>query len=296
MAVLGLFLAAGTGLAQETYAIKIKHAGVGEPELVEREMNSTETAKEIDSNGNVKNEKTEKTVLRFVYRQTILEQPDPANRPTRLKRSYEKAEKTVNGKPETFSFQGKTVLIEKGDAGTYRFRIEGGGEVTGEGAAELNREFNRGRKDRFRFQDFIVPDKPVQVKESWGLDMKVMAKRVEDDGPFDLDPSQSKGSASLERVYQKDGLQFGIFDMRLDGALTTPPKLAGQFKVKPGSKIVMTGKVDRCIDGKGSHEVLTGEFTIGLTLAMTEPNQTTSVVSVIAKANFRESRQPVSGK
>jgi hypothetical protein len=246
--VVAVGLLAGQVGAQETYTIKIKKGAQGESALVKKEQKSTQQVKITDNNQQVLKEQDEKKSGVLIYRETIVERK-PGQRPTRLKRQYEKATLTKDGETTTLPYQGKTVLIEQKD-GKYTFRIEGGVELTGADAKELNDEFNKKKGlDEAVLEKILLPGKAVKVGESWKVDPNVIAKGMEAEGNLELIPEKTTVTGTLKKAYKKDGRQYGVIVFKLDLA---PKAFAGEgqkITVQPGAKMLMEIIMDTCIDG-----------------------------------------------
>ena len=75
-----------------------------------------------------------------------LDKPE-GQRPTSLRRHYDKAVAGAAGEVKSLGFEGKTVLIEEKD-GQYSFKVKGGAELAGEDAAPLDKEFNQEKDDK----------------------------------------------------------------------------------------------------------------------------------------------------
>src|SRR4051812_32802323 len=90
-AAFGLLTAAARAGEQQSYTIKLKKPGKGTVERVVKTEDMTTKVKLADDNGNVMQDKEEKTGHHYVYTLTVLEKKAGAKKPTRLKRKYEKA-------------------------------------------------------------------------------------------------------------------------------------------------------------------------------------------------------------
>ena len=111
---LGLVLTASGGRADDAYTITIKEPGKGDVLQVKATDSAHNQSKLLDQAGDkTLMERGEKTERTMVYRETILEKDAGKRRPTQLKRQYEKAQLTTNGKTTDLPYQGKTVLIER---------------------------------------------------------------------------------------------------------------------------------------------------------------------------------------
>jgi hypothetical protein len=242
IAVVGLGLALSlTARAQDgPVTIKLKKLGPGESS---RETKSEKgTTKITISVGGMDQVKTEEGVGKFAYTEEVIERPAGANRPTKLKRTYETAEVTKNGEKESVGLAGKTVLIEKkGDK--YAFSADGK-ELTGKAAELLGKEFNKPDTP----EEVFLPKKPVKVGESWKLNVADVTKELAAEG-MTIDPAKSTVTAKLTKAYDKGGRKFGVIEVRMDLAIT---KVAGggtEIPLKDGSKLTVELAIDACIDG-----------------------------------------------
>jgi hypothetical protein len=264
--VVGLLWSPAGVRADETYTIKVKQGAKGDRALLESQETEQSHVKVLDATGNAVEDKEEKKVTVLKYRQTILEMPDAKKRPTRLRRQYDKAQLTTDGKAQTLAYEGKTVLIEKkGDK--YHFQIEGGDELTGKDAELLDKEFNKEKDDKSELEKVLLPKKAVRVNETWKIDpegLKALSKGEGDEIPVDLD--KAVGTGKLVRAYQKDGRQFGVIEFRMDLPLKGT---IGKEKltVAAGTKMTMQIKLDGCIDGQASDAM--AEFTAKMDLTGT---------------------------
>src|SRR5205823_5472916 len=112
-----------------------------------------------------------KSARHFLYTDTILDRPDPAKPPTKVKRFYDKAQAddVFDGKAKPRPYEGKTVLIEKkGDK--YEFRIEGGAAIDADG--DLTAEFTGNDQDNQK--KLFVPPGPVALNAPWKADPKAL--------------------------------------------------------------------------------------------------------------------------
>src|SRR5262249_13574033 len=200
-----------------------------------------------------------------VYRETVLEAAGPGHaRPAKLRRDYEKATLITGGVPETLPFQGKAVLIERGTDG-YHFTVEGGTPLTGAAALPLAREF--ADDDGPELQQLVLPKAAVRVNEAWKIDMVPFARKWQQSAGMQVDVLRSTGVGRLTRVYQKDGLQFGVMVFRLEMPVTS----AGQARADAGSRALVEVTLDGCIDGRSATRVLRASFWVDGTAASTAP-------------------------
>jgi hypothetical protein len=165
-----------------------------------------------------------------------------SRKPTKARRTYEKAEESTDGKTTRSELHGKTVLIEKkGDK--FEFTFEGGGAVTGKAATDLSREFDRKEET----DDHVFPDRPVRPGDTWEL-KKSFLEGVESDGPFAVDKDKASGTGKLVKTFQKGNAVFGAVEIRAVVPLT---ELRGKTPVKlnPGSTMTLALAGEGCLDG-----------------------------------------------
>jgi hypothetical protein len=248
-------LVVGLASAEDAYTIKIKKPAKGDVVKVENVENGdnqsvvTVGAKEL-SKEKGKEGKNE------VYVETVLEKAEKADKPTSMKRKYEKARVTKKDKEETRVYEGKTVLIEKkGDK--YRFQIEDGKELTGMDAEALDNEFNskkNGPSEEEIFEKILLPGKPVKVGDTWKIDTTEMFKAMTKEAAA----KDAKASGKLLEVYEKNGHKFGKMDIEIETPITD---FGGdKMKVAKGSKLKMTLHIDACIDGSSRDGAVKAEM------------------------------------
>ena len=289
--ILSLAVVAGllTGPAwagdQQTYKIKIKKAGAGTTQREEKTDDSTTKLTVTDLNGNVLQEKDEKKVRREVFIQTTLERKG-TQRATRLKRKYEKATVTVDGETTALPYEGKTVLIEKkGDR--YVFRIEGGEELTGKDAKELDKEFNRGgRISEEELEKALLPKKAVKVNEEWKIEPAVLVKMFKEDGELELDAEKTSGTGMLARAYKKDGRQFGVLVYRLKLGAKAVREDGKRMPVEPNSAMTIEIRGDVCIDGSTTSNSSSMDIGGRFELLVPSPDEPKARVRVDAKGKI----------
>lgn len=185
----------------------------------------------------------------LVYTDEVIENPGDSKRPTKLKRSYEKAVVSADEKKKAAALpiEGKTVLIEKTGA-KYGFSVDGKA-LEGESLALLDSEFN---KPESGSRELMFPGKPVKPGETWKIDPDKLAKDLRDKD-FDLDAAKMVATGKLVKAYQKDGRQYGVIELNVAAPITgmgakSPLKLkAGKLEVAIGGDGVIDGTVS---DGK----------------------------------------------
>lgn len=228
----------------EAYEIKVKKDAKGDKGKVTKAEEGNTTAT-IELGGQEKVTK-QKTGTKYAYTEEILERPAGAKKSTKIKRVYETAQKTKEGKKETLPYQGKTVVIEKkGD--TYVFTVDGK-KLPKDDAEDLDKEFNKKDGEELDNEDFL-PKKAVKVGESWKIDVAKLAKSFGSEAPFELDADTSKASGKLLKAYKKDGKQFGVIEVKIDFTPTEFKTEGDAIPLKKGSKLGLVITIDACIDG-----------------------------------------------
>lgn len=240
--------------AEDTYTIKLKRAAKGDVGAfikegsVELRMTGKDGETSIDT--------TQRTAEAFRYREEVLEK-EAKQRPTRVRRDYEKAEVYTDNKTSILPYQGKSVIIGLKD-GKYQFQLDGK-PLSGNDAHCLAKEF-REDSDEKGIEASMLPRKPVAVNEIWNVDVQHIAKEFGKEGKMDIDVAKATGTGKLERAYTKDGKQFGVLTFQLEfpvKALRNGPK---QLTMQPGAKVIMNLTLDACIDGSSLFEVMKSKF------------------------------------
>ena len=270
---LGLLAGGPAFAADETFALKLYKSKKGDKSENEKsedgKTNIVINVMGMKMNQDVTNGKKE------VYTEEILEKKAGDKKATKLTRTYTTAEKTEKGETTKHMYAGETVLIEKKD-GKYEFSIKGKA-IKEDEAPELFKSFNK-KDDEPDNEDFLPKD-PVKVGESW----KVAADKTEKmfkalgDEKMKLDGKKSTVSGKLLKAYKKDGAQFGVLELTLT-IFVTEIDLGGEFaKTKDGSKMVIKGTVDTCIDGTVEFE--DGKMDVSIDITTELPNAGSFTIS-----------------
>jgi hypothetical protein len=244
IAVLTVTLSPLAAPAQD-YAIKLAKAGPGDQFQVKTDNASEIDFKLLDANGQAVMDKKEIKSHSFVFREVGVERGPAGGDLVKLKRTYKKAQRSVDGDRRALIFQGETVNIEKKD-GAFGFQIEGGEAVEGNDAKELTEEFNKGGVGKL-FAAFL-PKKAVKVDEAWKFDVGVLAKEFSKDGKIEIDAKKSTGSGKLTKAYQKNSQQFGVIELTVTLAITALITDGNKTPTKQG-KLVIKLELDGRIDG-----------------------------------------------
>jgi hypothetical protein len=270
-----LSLVLGLAPVADTHTIKIKKSAQGDVTKVEDSEESTNTVVATDAAGTKLVDTKEKTSKTVIYQETILEKKEGAERATSLKRAYDKARNVPkDGKEETRVYEGKTVLIDKkGDK--YQFMIEGGKEITGKEAEDLDKSFNKKGPSDEEIEKYVLPGKAVKVGESWKIEADKMLKELmkdEKETIMAFDGAKTEGSGKLLEVYEKNGHKFGKMTFTISGTLKEFSAGGMKFKVKDGSKMDMDVHFDVCIDDAEGSGVMKMETKITLNADLPTPD------------------------
>jgi len=254
-----LSLVLGLAPAEDTHTIKLKKLAKGDVAKVEDVEESNTAVVVTDGAGMKIVDQNEKTTKTNNYQETVLEKKEGDDNATSVKRVYEKARNLPkDGKEETRVYEGKTVLIDKkGDK--YQFMIEGGKEITGKKAEDLDESFNKKGPSDEEVEKHLLPGKAVKVGESWKIDADKMLKEImkdEKDTVMAFDSAKTEGSGKLLEVYEKNGHKFGKMTFTILATLKEFSAGGMKFKVRDGSKMAMDIQFDVCIDGAEGSSVL----------------------------------------
>jgi hypothetical protein len=201
------------------------------------------------------------------YTETILKR-EAGKSPTKLVRDYAKAQSGKDDQaPEDGPLQGKTVVIER-KAGKYVFTYKDGGNVEGQAAAALVKDFSKKSDANAELEKLVLPSKAIKPGASWKIDMPKIVTELAKQGGMELDGAKSTGQGTLVKAYKKDGVQFGEMKFKMEMPIVTIGKDKEQLKFAAGAKIVLDLTMDVCIDGTSENGTLkmkmlmTGEATI----------------------------------
>jgi hypothetical protein len=234
---------------QDAFTITLKDAAQGDTIRVEKKSSERSTVKITDSQGNSLKNKEDSKTQTMVYRETLLQKRPGERKASKLRRHYEKASAKTGDDSRALPYEEKNVLIEK-KRDHYVFQIEGGEELTGQDAEELDREFNKqGEGASPDINKIMLPRKPVRVGESWTFPTEVLVRDLEKSAPMEFDAAGAKGSARLTRVYDRDGRRFGVIEYRFALPLKAFKTGADRAPIEEGASMVLTASVDGCIDG-----------------------------------------------
>jgi hypothetical protein len=269
-----------------TYTIKLRELKAGDK--VQQSLTGTTTrTTSYEPKGTIEPEEVREK-RRYEYVEEILERK-AGEQATRARRVYKTAERTENGKKLTEVFQNKTVLIDK-QPGGYRFRIEGGGPITGPDAKHLERSFN---DDPHTSNQEMLPDRPVKLNETWSIDKEVIAREFAGDRhAFTVDLEKTTATGKLTRVYRKGGQQFGVIQLRLNLPVKDL-KFQSGAKLKPGARMTADLTLDTCIDGSVSDNEAKARFTFEFAATLPSKKGGATEMRMVGDATEEESEKQI---
>ena len=183
-------------------------------------------------------DKTDVTTTVLVYTDEVEVAPAAAKKPTKLKRTFDKATVNTNGKTAPLAVQGKTVQIEK-RLDKYTFAAEGKA-VDAASLAVLDAEFNKPARN----VPLLFPAR-AKMGDGWELDR---AKIVTALGAKDLqlDKSKATGTGKFPLVEMRGERRFGAMQLEATAPVTGLGDKS-PLQLKSG-KYTFTYKNELCID------------------------------------------------
>ena len=274
--------------AQE-YAIKLAKPGPGDQVQVKTDNSSEIDFKLLDSNGQAVMDKKEIKSHTFAFREVRVERGPAGGDLVKVKRTYKKAQRVIDGDRRALIFQGQTVNIEKKD-GDFTFQIEGGEAIEGEDAKELHEEFNKGGTRKL-FESFL-PKKTVKINEAWKFDVGVLAKEFSKDGKIEIDAEKSTGAGKLTKAYKKNDHQFGVVELTVTLPITALINDGNKTPTKQGKLVIkfeLDGRIDGGLDQAQTHVTFDGDIRGDI-----NANGMDFSVEITIRGKAEEQRTPVS--
>ena len=242
--------------AADTFEIKLRKRAKGDFIAVTYEEKTTNSMTVSSPDGKVIDQKNQEVVEKATYKEEILEK-EGGKKPTKLRRTYDKAAITIDGKEEPFEYSGKAVNIQRLTSG-YVFGLDDGKPLVGKAAGTLLKEFSLQKSGAETIYAAVLPKKPVAVNDTWAVEARDVLKEVAGETAgqaFDL--TRARGTGKLTKAYKKEDRQFGVLEIELTAPLTSLPGTA--FKCRAGSTFSMKLVLDTCIDGTAEAGTLKGE-------------------------------------
>jgi hypothetical protein len=225
----------------QTYTIKLKHAPDPGKSVVIKDSDSHDVLTKIfDAGGKAIKEDKAEEKRDEVYTETVIEKSDKF--PTKYKRTYEKATRTRNGKTESRSYEGRTIVFEQKD-GKFTVTADGDKPLSKADLEDLAKKANDNDKE---MDELFLPQKPVKAGDGWDIDSKALAKSFARNA--ELDPDKSSAKAKLAKVYDKDGKKFGEIEV----TLKLTPKTPADVKFESPPTIDMKVTLNTAIDGSST--------------------------------------------
>jgi hypothetical protein len=253
-------LATISSVAEEAVTIKdfIPKPGQRVKTTVDEKAIHKQTATLKEFPPNIKEEVKTKSL---VFIDEVLENSGDRNKPSKLRRTFEKAVQGKDGKDTKMAVDGKTIVIEKKDD-KYVF-AENGKELTGEARTLLEREFN---KKALISKEGLQITYPAKVGDSTKIEkMAEVFKDFDDGGIWIHDKTKSTGKITLTKLYKRDKAQCAVYEMVLEFPITGTIKKS-EWAIRNG-KTTMTFVDDVCIDGSLPNGTMTKKFKFIANLA-----------------------------
>jgi hypothetical protein len=240
---------AARAAGEEKYIIKLKKDAAGDVVRTSDALSET-TSSSYSVMGHSQRKDAESRAA-SIYTEEILEKKQ-GERPTKLRRSYEKGEAFKDGKTIVPSFVGKTVLVQRGSSisgNGLGFAVDGK-TLAGDDADFLNRELKDLTKPKeHEFEDLLLPKQAVALRETWRPEIGPIADFFSEDARLKIDQARSRAAGRLLSAYIKEGKQFGVFEVTLELALAGSAEGPMPAQFEAASKAKLFWRFDGCIDG-----------------------------------------------
>jgi hypothetical protein len=291
--LVALGVLAGRALGQgEGYTIRFKDPAVGETVRVEKDETSAEQTRLTGPMGIVFDRGFGGGEV-SVFRETVLVRP-PNGAPTRLRRTYEKAQVRNGPRMRTLVYDGKTVLIER-KKDRYTFWLEGRGELTAAEAKQLDKEFNTS-DERFGLRNLLPPG-PVRPGEyPWPVDVRPLMRDLARTGKIIPDPLRSKGTGRMKRVFRdEDGHLCAELHIQLEFALAAMNLSGQKLLLGPASRAVSDMVLELCIDGGAVYLTHKDTMRIDSAAGYRLPDGAAAVLTMTVETNATGGRREEPG-
>ncbi len=244
--VLLLFLAGPVRADGPTYEIKLKaYPDKGEVISCRETDKQTGVIRFLAPDGKLVKEESPDEETEEIYSLTVLEPGERA--PTHYRQIFGKAMAST-AREKKRSYQGLEIDFILKD-GTYQLKVPEKAEVTDKDREAL---LTRANGDLQAGLDQIFqPEKPVKEGESWPVPFALLNRGFGALGK--LDPDMTKGSAKLVKVYQKEGMRFGVIEIDLKLFFQKLDSLP----FDPPARFQINGALDAPIDGSSCVGILT---------------------------------------
>ncbi len=282
---LGLLSSSASVQAQPAYPIKLKETVKGDVRQVSVTETSQSTHKVLDATNKAVIDQSMSSAQESSCVETILEKEAGKPRPTQLRRVYQTAKLQLDGKEIPLPYAGKTVEIRKKD-NQFEFLIEGKTPLSGEAAAVLQKEFSK--DEGFELQRAVLPSKPVQVNETWAVDMAPIIADWQKNTFMQVDATKARGVAQLVKVYQKEGRTYGELLLRMEMPLLAIGTDKDKLTLNTGSRMLMEVTLDGCIDGTSCTRTMKARFDMQTSGAVPLEEGKSGTMEVKAQGSLQE--------
>lgn len=188
--------------------------------------------------------------------QTLSTQARDERGATRFLLDFEKAIDQLGNKKTPKSYQGRRLLIEQQNNGTFKATPLGKPDLP---SAELENLAAQIPRDRERhLVNGVLHTKPMKVNETWIVDTQDFADSMNLQGIMDMAPNQ--GKAQLTKAFQKDGKQWGVIES--EHKMTV--HRIEQFRLDPPATLDFKVTYEGVIDGSDTKATIrtTGKMKV----------------------------------
>lgn len=243
-----LLLAAGASTADgPAVTIKLKnYPDKGQTILCRETEKHSNHVRFFDDKGKQIGEQKPTAESEEVYLLTVVTPGDKL--PQRYTHSFDKAVYSNGIRTQVKDYQGHKLEFELQD-GKYQLKA---GPRANLSDAEKQALADRANSEvEAPLDGMFQPDSPVEVGDSWSIDVNLLHKAFGRQGKLDLE--KTRGQARLAKVYKKDGIQYGVIEVSLSIAF----KEMGNQHFDPPAELAVKAVLDAAIDGSSSLGTLT---------------------------------------
>ncbi|MCE9531582.1 MAG: hypothetical protein K8T89_10740 [Planctomycetes bacterium] len=258
------------------YTIKFRESRKGDEIDVVKARIATATV----TNKSTNTTQTQKEDFRYAYTEKILDTSPDEPRPTKVTRVYSVSRKAnPQGETKTASHIGKTISIERFMQG-YKYAVDGASLPPAE-QVEIGADFNKGQ---WKIEQ-TLPKTPVKIGEEWAGDFSAISA-ISGKALADYHKEKSKIAGKLVRVYQKDGRQWGVIEIKIRMVIDTVAANGSPVKGEINTDVTFDIVID------GSHRA--GSMKIKLNGSVDSRNQTGQETTTTIDGTEEQSLTPVS--
>lgn len=280
----------GNVTGAEKYALKLtKPEKVGDRAHISKVETLRTKSSVVDESGTAIEAEDKSEEVNMAYVETVLALD--GTQVKKLSRKYEKAVKKVAGKAQTLELDGKTVICTRSGR-FFDFALEGGGKLTDAALDLLHEEFKH-KDETDDLEKLFLPADRVAVGESWKCNVKELVKAMLPEiGSEAIDIAKATGTGTLNKVYARDGANFGIIDIGLDLPLLSFGEAGDMIKADAGSVMKLRITLDVCIDGTQTLGTMTAKIDATIAGTIAAGDQKVTVKARITGSST-ETQKPV---